>query len=136
MGEHGDSSFVPWKHAYIGCKKVISPCAAGSLQKHVKPGDIVFCDQFVDWTKGKREDTFFEGPIVTHVSAADPYCPYMRILRKFPYGRKIPVLRLKDNSSGKPLYNSALPRKTELIRKIGMNFCNNIDFISFHIFIK
>ena len=23
MGEHGDSSFVPWKHAYIGCKKVI-----------------------------------------------------------------------------------------------------------------
>lgn len=23
MGEHGDSSFVPWKHAYIGCKKVV-----------------------------------------------------------------------------------------------------------------
>ena len=23
MGEHGDSSFVPWKHAYIGCKSVI-----------------------------------------------------------------------------------------------------------------
>ena len=23
MGEHGDSSFVPWDHAYIGCKKVI-----------------------------------------------------------------------------------------------------------------
>ena len=22
MGEHGDSSFVPWAHAYIGCKKV------------------------------------------------------------------------------------------------------------------
>lgn len=22
MGEHGDSSFVPWKHAYIGCKNV------------------------------------------------------------------------------------------------------------------
>ena len=22
MGEHGDSSFVPWKHAYIGCKKI------------------------------------------------------------------------------------------------------------------
>ena len=22
MGEHGDSSFVPWNHAYIGCKKV------------------------------------------------------------------------------------------------------------------
>ena len=23
MGEHGDSSFVPWDHAYIGCKKVL-----------------------------------------------------------------------------------------------------------------
>ena len=22
MGEHGDSSFVPWDHAYVGCKKV------------------------------------------------------------------------------------------------------------------
>ena len=22
MGEHGDSSFVPWDHAYIGCKRV------------------------------------------------------------------------------------------------------------------
>ena len=23
MGEHGDSSFVPWNHAYIGCKKIL-----------------------------------------------------------------------------------------------------------------
>lgn len=23
MGEHGDSSFVPWEHAYVGCKKII-----------------------------------------------------------------------------------------------------------------
>lgn len=22
MGEHGDSSFVPWDHAYVGCKKI------------------------------------------------------------------------------------------------------------------
>ncbi len=22
MGEHGDSSFVPWNHAYVGCKKM------------------------------------------------------------------------------------------------------------------
>ena len=24
MGEHGDSSFVPWNHAYIGCKSIIN----------------------------------------------------------------------------------------------------------------
>ena len=23
MGEHGDSSFVPWNHCYVGCKKII-----------------------------------------------------------------------------------------------------------------
>ena len=23
MGEHGDSSFVPWDHCYVGCKKII-----------------------------------------------------------------------------------------------------------------
>lgn len=23
LGEHGDSSFVPWNHAYIGCKRVV-----------------------------------------------------------------------------------------------------------------
>lgn len=22
MGEHGDSSFVPWEHSYVGCKKI------------------------------------------------------------------------------------------------------------------
>ena len=24
MGEHGDSSFVPWTHAYVGCKKLLA----------------------------------------------------------------------------------------------------------------
>lgn len=23
MGEHGDSSFVPWDHCYVGCKKIV-----------------------------------------------------------------------------------------------------------------
>ena len=69
-----------WAMKHIGCKHIISPCAAGSLQKEIKPGDIVFCDQFVDWTFGKRKDTFYEGPIVTHVSGAEVYCPKMREL--------------------------------------------------------
>lgn len=66
-----------WAMKSLGVERVISPCAAGSLQKHVAPGDFVICDQFVDWTDG-RKSTFFDGPIVTHVSAANPYCPEMR----------------------------------------------------------
>jgi 5'-methylthioadenosine phosphorylase len=68
-----------WAFKSLGIKRVICPCAAGSLQKHVKPGEFVFCDQYVDRTNG-RADTFFDGPITTHVSAADPYSTEMRLL--------------------------------------------------------
>ncbi len=66
-----------WAMKEIGCKRVISPCAAGSLQKEVKPGDIVFCDQYVNWTNG-RQDTFFDKNDIQHISAAEPYCPQLR----------------------------------------------------------
>src|SRR5213076_61801 len=45
----------------------------------LKLGEFVVCDQFVDRTWG-RMDTFYEGAPVTHVSAADPYCPDLRRL--------------------------------------------------------
>jgi len=61
----------------LGVGRIIGPCASGSLQVNVKPGDFALCDQFVDRTKG-RLDTFFDGPISTHVSAAEPYCGQMR----------------------------------------------------------
>lgn len=63
----------------LGVTRIISPCAAGSLQTHVKPGDFVISDQFVDRTKN-RKDTFFNGPLATHISVADPYCPELRQL--------------------------------------------------------
>jgi 5'-methylthioadenosine phosphorylase len=66
-----------WALRSLGVKAVISPCAAGSLQADVKPGDFVVCDQFVDRTSG-RDQTFFDGPIVTHVSSAEIYDPELR----------------------------------------------------------
>jgi len=66
-----------WAMRALGVKAVISPCSAGSLQKHVAPGDFVTCDQFVDRTSG-RKDTFFDGPVVSHVSSADIYDPTLR----------------------------------------------------------
>lgn len=61
----------------LGVRKIIAPTASGSLQAHIKPGDFIVCDQFVDRTWG-RQDTFFEGPDVNHVSSAHPYCPELR----------------------------------------------------------
>ncbi|MGH2725051.1 MAG: S-methyl-5'-thioadenosine phosphorylase [Actinomycetota bacterium] len=66
-----------WAMKEVGAERVIGPCAAGSLQAHVKPGHFVVCDQLVDRTWG-REDTFYDGPETTHVGWADPYCPTMR----------------------------------------------------------
>jgi len=68
-----------WAMKHLGCKRVISPCAAGSLQKEIAPGHFVICDQFVDWTDG-RKSTFFEGPHVQHPSPVNTYCPDLRAL--------------------------------------------------------
>jgi 5'-methylthioadenosine phosphorylase len=66
-----------WAMKELGVSRVVAPNAVGSLQPHVKPGDFVICDQLVDRTRA-REDTFYDGPVTTHVSFADPYCPTMR----------------------------------------------------------
>ncbi len=66
-----------WAMKKLGVKAIISPCAAGSLQVHVEPEHFVVCDQFVDRTNA-RADTFYDGPIVSHVSPADMYNPTLR----------------------------------------------------------
>jgi 5'-methylthioadenosine phosphorylase len=66
-----------WAFKELGVERVLGPCAVGSLQPQVKPGEFVVCDQLVDRTSG-RQSTFYDGPVTTHISFADPYCPTMR----------------------------------------------------------
>lgn len=61
----------------LGVSRILGPCASGSLQPHIKPGDFVICDQFVHRTWG-RKDTFYDGPVTTHIGGAEPYCPELR----------------------------------------------------------
>jgi 5'-methylthioadenosine phosphorylase len=63
-----------WAMHSLGVRRIIGPCAAGSLQPLVHPGNFVVLDQLVDRTWG-RADTYFDGGVVGHVSFADPYCP-------------------------------------------------------------
>jgi 5'-methylthioadenosine phosphorylase len=89
LPRHGRAHTIPphkinyranvWAMRSLGVQAVISPCAAGSLQRDVPPGTFVVCDQFVDRTSG-RIDTFYDGPIVTHVSPAETYDPVLRRL--------------------------------------------------------
>jgi len=66
-----------WAMKALGVEHLLGPCASGSLQADIAPGDFVICDQFVDRTTG-RKDTFYDGPVTTHLAMADPYCPELR----------------------------------------------------------
>jgi 5'-methylthioadenosine phosphorylase len=91
MPRHGDKHEFPphrvnfranvWAMREVGVRRILGPCACGSLQPGLHPGTFVIPDQFVDRTSG-RADTFYDDRTV-HVSAADPYCPELRrILRE------------------------------------------------------
>ncbi len=83
MPRHGDEHTLPphrinyranvWAMKQVGVTRIVGPSACGALKPELAPGTFVICDQFVDRTRA-REDTFYDGPQTTHVSAADPYC--------------------------------------------------------------
>jgi 5'-methylthioadenosine phosphorylase len=56
----------------IGVEKVVSISAVGSLKESLHPGMFFVPDQFIDWTKGRRERSFFGEGMVGHVSGAEP----------------------------------------------------------------
>jgi 5'-methylthioadenosine phosphorylase len=101
MPRHGDKHQVPphrvnfranvWAMREAGVRRIVGPCACGSLQPDLHPGTFVVCDQFIDRTSG-RADTFYDDRTV-HVSAADPYCPDLRrVLVEAAKALEIPVV--------------------------------------------
>jgi 5'-methylthioadenosine phosphorylase len=89
LPRHGRNHTIPphrinyranlWAMRELGVTRILAPCAVGSLRRDIAPGTFVVCDQIVDRTSG-RADTFYDGPVVTHVGFADPYCPELRSL--------------------------------------------------------
>lgn len=49
-----------WALKNVGCTHIIATTATGSLQEHIKPGEIVILDNFIDRTT-KRNQTFYDG---------------------------------------------------------------------------
>jgi 5'-methylthioadenosine phosphorylase len=99
LPRHGQRHTIPphainyranvWAMAQLGVTRLIAPTAAGSLQPRIKPGDFVVCDQFVDRTYA-RQQTFYDGPRVVHISSADPYCADLRA-RSIAAGRELGI---------------------------------------------
>lgn len=58
----------------LGVRYLLSVSAVGSLQEDMPPLDMVVPDQYLDFTKQRRQ-TFFGQGVVGHVSMAQPICP-------------------------------------------------------------
>lgn len=87
LARHGrDHKYPPHKIPYranlwamkeLGVKKILAISAVGSLKPEIKSGTFVIPDSYIDRTKG-REETFFDGPEVRHMTSIDPYCRSLR----------------------------------------------------------
>jgi 5'-methylthioadenosine phosphorylase len=66
-----------WALKEIGVTHIVATTACGSLREEIEPGHLVFPDQFIDRTAG-RKSTFYEGDQVAHISMADPFCERLR----------------------------------------------------------
>ncbi len=66
-----------WALKDEGVTHIIATTACGSLREEIKPGHLVFPDQFIDMTR-TRKSTFHEGDQVVHIAVADPFCEKLR----------------------------------------------------------
>lgn len=89
MARHGQGHTVPPHRVnyraniaglkQLGVRSILATAAVGSLNRAMKPGNFVFVDQFLDFTK-TRPVTFFDGEQggVVHCDFTEPYCPELR----------------------------------------------------------
>ncbi|MBI4004951.1 S-methyl-5'-thioadenosine phosphorylase [Candidatus Roizmanbacteria bacterium] len=86
LARHGKNHGVPPTEVHYlanifslkkeGCDCILATTAVGSLKEEIKPGNLVFPNQFIDFTK-RREQTFFKNKVV-HTPMADPFSKKLR----------------------------------------------------------
>ncbi len=92
LSRHGRQHTIPptqvnnraniWAIHELKCTHIIATTACGSLKEDIGRGDLVFLNQFLDFTKF-RKNTFFESfkpGILNHTPMADPFDKNMREL--------------------------------------------------------
>ncbi len=88
LARHGkDHSVMPTKVNFLanikalkdeGCSHILATTAVGSLRVEIKPGNLVFPSQFIDFTR-LRNLTYF-GDKVVHTPMSEPYSKELRDL--------------------------------------------------------
>lgn len=92
ISRHGRDHSIPptqvnnranlWAIQKLGCTHIIATTACGSLRDKIKRGDMIFLDQFIDFTRF-RNITFFEkftDGELNHAPMADPFNRELREL--------------------------------------------------------
>ena len=71
-----------WALKQEGCTHILAATACGSLREEIKPGDLVFIDQFIDRTTKRHQsfygDNNFKPNSVCHIPMSDPFCEKIR----------------------------------------------------------
>jgi 5'-methylthioadenosine phosphorylase len=62
----------------LECDFILATSAVGSLREEIKPGDLVFPSQFIDFTKFRKNTFFDKYGDVRHVPMAEPYSEELR----------------------------------------------------------
>jgi 5'-methylthioadenosine phosphorylase len=89
MNRHGEGHSIPphminyraniWGLKELDADCILATAAVGSLNRDMAPGNFVFPDQYIEFTKD-RHCTFFDGGEmgVVHTDMTEPYCPHIR----------------------------------------------------------
>ena len=77
-----------------GCTHILATTAVGSLREKIKPGDLVFVDQFIDFTK-HRALTFHDEKVI-HTPMSEPFCNNLGSVLV----QSAKALKLKHHESG------------------------------------
>ncbi len=88
LARHGkDHSIPPHKINYqaniaalkmLGCDCILATSAVGSLKEKIKPGHLIFPNQFIDFTKQRKSTFYDEVGEVRHTEMAEPFSKDLR----------------------------------------------------------
>ncbi len=62
----------------LGCTHILATSAVGSLKEEIRPGDLVFPDQIIDFTKSRINTFYDDVGEVKHETMGEPYSALLR----------------------------------------------------------
>lgn len=90
LARHGIGHTIPppqvnfranvWALKEVGCSHILVTTAVGSLRERIEPGHFVVVDQFIDFTRGRKNSFYekFEPGLPIHISIAEPFSSRLR----------------------------------------------------------